>query len=115
MVADVVLLAQLLDHGLDLVQVAVVDGGKQVVLDLEVEAASEEEHKEAVGGESVGGENLMLVVIYRNTISPRKLLSAEAVTGFVTSSGASIALMSIVRGLTMAADIDVGFSQVVDL
>lgn len=58
-VRHVVLLAHSLHNGLQLAVVAVVDAGEEVVLDLVVEAAREEERRVAAVGKSVARNDLM--------------------------------------------------------
>ena len=58
-IVDSVLLAGVADVVTDLVQVAVVHRGEQVVLDLHVQPACQQEHKVVVGGDVVRGDDLV--------------------------------------------------------
>jgi hypothetical protein len=58
-VLDIVLLAEVAHVRLDLVQVAVIYAGEQVMLDLHIQPSSEEEDEVVISGDIVRGENLM--------------------------------------------------------
>lgn len=56
---DAILFAECLNMGLNLMQVAVVKTGEQVVLNLHIQASCEPEHKPIARGHIVRGEDLV--------------------------------------------------------
>ncbi len=72
MVGDIVLAAHLLDHGLEGAEMAVVDGGEEVVLNLKVEPTGEEKDEPAVDSERMGRQHLVLVVVRAGDIDVRR-------------------------------------------
>jgi len=65
MVRDAVLLAATLNDRSNLSQVPMVDGGEEVVFDLQVEASCGEEPEERIRGESVAGGDLVFIPVER--------------------------------------------------